>query len=56
MPKPTSDDLVQRHKQLRSTLIAKHSKPAAEKVHALKNPTADKIAAIIEQEFNASPI
>ncbi len=45
MPKPrTNDDLVQRHKQLRETLIAACSKSAAAKIIALEKPTANEIA------------
>ncbi len=32
MPKRSNDDLVQRHRQLRATLINKHSKLAAEQI------------------------
>ena len=32
MPKPSNDALVQRHKELRSTLIIKHSRLAAERI------------------------
>ena len=61
MPKPTSnDELVQRHKQLRATLINKHSRLAAERVvrltDAKKKPSVEEIAEVIAAEFLASPV
>jgi hypothetical protein len=57
MPKSrTNDDLVQRHKQLRETLIAACSKSAAEKIIALKKESVSEIAAIIASEFKNSAI
>ena len=61
MPKPTSNDaLVQRHKQLRATLIQKHSKIAAERIVRLidtrKKLTIEQIAEAIAAEFLASPV
>ncbi len=56
MPKPTNDELVKRHKQLRETVIATCSKSAADKIIVLKKPTANEIAAIIANEFKNSTI
>jgi hypothetical protein len=44
MPKPTNDAIVRRHAELRTMLIAKHSKIAAEKIATLKKPTVEQIA------------
>jgi hypothetical protein len=61
MPKPTSNDaLVQRHKQLRATLIEKHSRLAAERIvklmDAKKKPSTEQIAEAIAAEFLGSPV
>jgi hypothetical protein len=61
MPKPSNDALVQRHKELRSTLIIKHSRLAAERIaHMMesrkKKPRVEEIAEVIAAEFQASPV
>jgi hypothetical protein len=60
MPKSSNDALVQRHKELRATLINKHSKLAAEGIVRLmgakKKPTVEQIAETIAAEFLASPV
>lgn len=56
MPKPTNDELVKRHKQLRDTLIASCAKSAAQKISKLKNPSVEEIATVIANEFKASAI
>jgi flagellar basal body-associated protein FliL len=56
MAKPTNDELVKRHKQLRDTLIATCSKSAAEKIVKLKKPSVEEIATVIANEFKASAI
>jgi flagellar basal body-associated protein FliL len=56
MPKPTNDELVKRHKQLRDTLIASCAKSAAEKISKLKKPSVEEIATVIANEFKASAI
>lgn len=60
MPKPSNDALVQRHRELRRTLITKHSKLAAERIVRLweskKKPTVEQIAEAIATEFLESPV
>jgi len=61
MPKPSNDALVQRHRELRATLINKHSRMAAERIaHMMesrkKTPTVEEIAGLIAAEFQASPV
>jgi len=60
MAKSTNDALVQRHKELRATLINKHSRLAAERIMRLweskKKPTVEQIADAIAEEFLASPV
>lgn len=60
MPNPTNDALVQRHRELRRTLITKHSKLAAERIVSLweskKKPTVEQIAEAIAAEFLESPV
>jgi exoribonuclease II len=62
MPKPSNDALVQRHRELRATLINKHSKLTVERVAKLidsrkaKKPTVEEIAEVIATEFQASPV
>ena len=60
MPKPSNDALVPRHAELRTTIINKHSKLAAERVVRLweskKNPTVEEIAGVIATEFQASSV
>ncbi len=52
--------LVQRHKQLRATLIEKHSRLAAERIMRLidtrKKLTIEQIAEAIAAEFLGSPV
>jgi hypothetical protein len=48
MPKPTNDEIVKRHKQLRDTLIASCAKSAAEKILKLKKPSVEEIATVID--------
>lgn len=56
MPKPTNDDLVKRHAQLRNTLIEKHASLAADKIVKSKKATAQEIARIIADEFKSSQL
>lgn len=60
MAKPSNDALVQRHRELRTTLIGKHSRLAAERIvrltEAKKKPTVEQIAEAIAAEFLASPV
>lgn len=57
MPKSTSNDaLVQRHKQLRQTLIDKHAMQAAQKIVKLKKQTVEEVTKIIAEEFQASQL
>ena len=56
MPKPTNDEIVKRHKQLRDTLIAACSQSAAEKIAKLKKPSVAEIATVIANEFKVSAI
>jgi hypothetical protein len=41
---------------LRATLIAKHSKIAAEQIATLNKPTVEHIAQVIANEFEAAPL
>ena len=54
--KPTNGDLLKRDRELRDILIAASSKSAAQKIIALKKPTADDIATIIANEIKNSAI
>ena len=56
MPNPTNDQIVQRHKELRNTLIQKHARVAAEKILKLKKPSVEEVAKLIADEFLASPV
>jgi hypothetical protein len=60
MAKSSNDALVQRHKELRTTLINKHSRLAAERIvrlmDAKKKPTVEQISETIAAEFLASPV
>ena len=68
MPKPSNDSLVQRHRQLRATLINKHARIAAEGIVSLLaakrgqagtkagQPSVEEIATVIAGEFLASPV
>jgi hypothetical protein len=60
MPNPTNDALVQRHRELRRTLITKYSKLAVECIVRLlepkKKPTVEQIAEAIATEFLGSPV
>jgi hypothetical protein len=60
MPKPSNDALVQRHRELRSTLITKHSRLAAARIARLmesrKKHTVEEIAELIATEFLESPV
>ena len=60
MPNSTNDALVQRHKELRRTLITKHSKLAAERIVRIldskKKPTVEQLAEAIATEFLESPV
>jgi hypothetical protein len=59
MPKPSNDALVQRHRELRTTLINKHSKLAVQRIVRLweskKKPTVEEIAGLIATEFGLNP-
>ncbi len=60
MAKSTNDALVQRRKELRATLIQKHSRLAAERIvrltDAKKRLTVEQIAEVIAAEFLQSPV
>ena len=56
MPKPTNDQIVQRHQELRNTLLQKHARMAAEKIVKLKKLSVDEVAKLIADEFLASPV
>ena len=60
MAKSSNDPLVQRHKELRATLINKHSRLAAERIvrltDAKKKPSVEEIAEAIAAEFLSSPV
>jgi hypothetical protein len=56
MPKPNNDQIVQRHKELRNTLMQKHARLAAEKIVKLKQLSIDEIAKLIADEFLMSSL
>ena len=60
MPKPSNDTLVQRHSELRATLINKHSKLAAERIVRLiesrKKHTVEEISELIATESLEPPV
>lgn len=56
MPKSTNDAIVQRHAELRQTLIDKHSRIAADKIMKLRKPTVEQVSEIIAEQFKASPV
>jgi len=57
MAKPTSnDDIVQRHAEIRQTLIDKHARLAAEKILRIKKLSIEAVATVIADEFTASKL
>ena len=56
MAKPTNDEIVKRHKQLRDTLITACSPSAAEKIAKFKKPSVAEIATVIANDFKVSAI
>lgn len=51
MPNPTNDQIVQRHKELRNTLMQKHARLAAEKIVKLKKLPVGEVAKLIADGY-----